>query len=118
MVSYRSPKRRVFSMNNQKAEEAEQLDQICFKTKPWMGECTSQSTHPCSHVRARVYTYTNTCALPSVSRGMWPHRQAAAGNAGSQKTAYLFSSELQTPSAFHYSAPPATVNKFVSSLAH
>lgn len=71
-----------------------------------------------THVRARVHTHTNTRALPSVPRGMWPHRQAAAGNTGSQKTAYLFSSELQTPSAFHYSAPPATVNKFVSSLAH
>lgn len=47
----------------------------------------SQGTHPCA--RVRVHTL-------SVSGGMWLHPQAAASNAGFQKTVYLFSSELQT----------------------
>lgn len=47
-------------MNNQKGAELEQLIQICFKTKPWMGDYLSQSTHPCMCVRVHSYTYTHT----------------------------------------------------------
>ena len=56
------------------------------------------STHTHTHTHTRRQTLTHTPL--SVSWGVWPHPQAAAGKAGSQKTVYLFGSELQTQMHF------------------